>query len=69
MHVIDVRKSNQYEFRAHCSCGFYTNSYGTATLAYQVGLAHKEALDGDTNEGHADIGEPVGGMKPRKRKK
>lgn len=45
------------------------NYYGTATMAYQTGLTHKESLDGDTNEGHSDIGEPVGEVKKRKRKK
>jgi hypothetical protein len=69
MHIIRVEPEKQYQFRFHCSCGTTGNAYGTATLAYQTGLAHKEAMDGDTNEGHADIGEPVSEVKERKRKK
>lgn len=69
MHTISVEKKRQYEFRFTCSCGVTGNYYGTATMAYQTGLAHKESLDGDTNEGHSDIGEPVGEVKKRKRKK
>lgn len=58
MHIISTKKDDRDgTYRSTCSEGdFVSNAYGTKAVAETIGLRHKEVVDGDTNDGHKDLG-------------